>query len=145
MTADEGVPQPADYLARMEELGKTLTQVSSDLRKERLEWEKTAAFGRRTRRLAVGLAISFALDVVLTVVVTLLSLSALNQGNTLHASQLTACMYGNQARTQQITLWNEVLALSAQSPHANTQTDEAFKQFIAKTFAPVDCARIYPN
>lgn len=145
MTADEGGPQPADHLARLEELSKALKQVAEDLRLERVAWQKVADAGRRTRQLAIGLAVSFTLDVVLTVVVTLLSVSALNQGATLHASQLAACAVGNQARAQQVTLWNEVLALSAQSPHANQQMDEAFKRFIMKTFAPVNCAEVYKN
>lgn len=147
MTADD-----EEALGRLEQLGGLLDKVAAQLAEVAKSAAETRALAvkvethsRRTRTLALGLAVSFTLDIVLTVVVTLLSVGALNQGATLHASQLTACAIGNQARTQQITLWNEVLALSAQSPNANQKTDEAFKQFIVKTFAPVNCAEVYKN
>lgn len=101
---------------------------------------EVASSGRRTRHLALGLAVSIVLDVALTVVVTLLSVSALDQGATLRASQLSACAMGDQSRAEQIRLWDYVFQLSG---GAKTDQQKEFLVFVEKTFAPVNCAQLY--
>ena len=71
---------------------------------------------------------------------TLLSVTALNQGTTLHASQLAACAIGNQGKVEQQQLWGYLFDLSG---GARTAEDKQFLAFVDKTFAPVDCAAVY--
>jgi hypothetical protein len=123
----------ADPWAQMVVLGETLDKVA-----ERLQ--DVAAKGRRTRHLAVGLTVSLVLDVVLTVAVTLLSLSALDQGATLHTSQLAACSIGNQSKVEQQQLWGYLFQLSG---GAKTSAQKQFLTFVDKTFEPVNCAQVY--
>jgi hypothetical protein len=134
MTADEGLP-PADVLGRLENLSRALDGVAARL-------QEVSISGRQTRRLAVGLAVSFALDIVLTVVVTMLSLSALSQGATIHASQLSACSIGNQTRVQEQQLWAYLFQLGG---GVKTPQQRQALAYIQKTFAPVDCAALYKN
>jgi hypothetical protein len=126
----------AAVLARLEAMSDTLVKVAGRL-------ETVAARERRTRRLTLGLVVSIVLDVTLTIVVSVLSANALSQGSTLHKSQLAACAIGNQTRRGDVELWGYVLKLSAKSPDSNQAQLRMFKAFVDKTFAPVDCAKLY--
>jgi hypothetical protein len=146
MTADDDsqvpVNLPADLLERMEAISRSLDAVAARLQQVATAQVTDRTASRNTRRLAYGLGASLVLDVVLTVVVTLLSLSALNQGNTLHASQLAACAIGNQSKAEQEALWGYLFQLSG---GAKTTQQKEFLAYVDKTFAPVDCARVYQN
>jgi hypothetical protein len=126
----------ADLLDRLEQLGTQLDGVA-----ERLAQVDIAA--TRTRRLAWGLAGSFVLDVALTIVVTVLTIGAVTQGSSLHASQLAACSISNQTRENERTLWGYLVSVSEQSPKANKDELVKFQQFVNKTFAPLNCTQIY--
>lgn len=136
MTPGDGETLPGAVLERLEAMSDTLVKVAGRL-------ETVAARERRTRRLTLGLVVSIILDVTLTIVVSILSANALNQGSTLHRSQLAACAIGNQTRHDQVKLWGFVLKLSAKDPHSNQAQLRMFKAFVDTTFAPVDCAGLY--
>lgn len=143
-TAAEGSPPPADPLARMEELGRALNEVAANLATEREAWQKVAAEGRKTRHLTIGLAVSIVFDVVLTVVIAILTVNALDQGSTLHASQLASCSISNTTRVEQQQLWVYLFQLSGPPKTAQAKAQEQkFLAYVDKTFAPVNCAQVY--
>ena len=135
MPADDGALS-AEVLDRLDSMTGALATVAGQL-------EKVAARERRTRLLAMGMLASFVLDIVLTVLVTVLSVNALSQASAVHQAQLAACASSNQIRAEQIMLWNYVVQLSSQSPNSNPAALHKFEAFVRKTFAPVDCAKIY--
>ena len=130
-------------LSRLEAISATLDQVSARIEAVARRERETARRERATRKLTWGLAASFVLDIVLTVVVTVLTVNALNQSATIHQSQLTACAIGNQTRDEQITLWSYVINLSRQNPDSNRGQLDKFQQFVMATFRPVNCAKVY--
>lgn len=123
-------------LERLEALAGQLDIVTDRL-------SKVAGQARRTRHLTWGLVASFIVDVALTITVTILSVSALNQGAILQKSQITACTIVNQGRMDQLTLWGYVLRISATQKNSNPVQLQEFQAFIAKTFAPVNCQKVY--
>jgi hypothetical protein len=155
----EGVPELPDSLElaamapldQLASLGKSLAQVAEALagvaesaRETRALAVRLEAYSRRNRQLTVGLTISLVLDVALTTVVTLLSLSALNQGDALHTSQLAACSISNQTRVEQEQLW--VYILQEASPPKTAAERASAQKFLAHvdaTFAPVNCEAVY--
>jgi hypothetical protein len=139
MAPEEGAPEPVlpeAVLARMEALGEALNDVSQRL-------QTVSENARNTRRLAVGLTVSLILDVLLTVTVTLLSLSALNQGTVLHQSQLTACSLTNQSRAEQRALWSYLFQQDVRATAKERQREQQLLQYVDKTFAPENCSALY--
>lgn len=144
MAPDEAVPEnaaefpevvlPEAVLVRLEALGESLNDISRRL-------AKVAEASRNTRRLTIGLGISLVLDVLLTVTVTLLSLSALNQGSVLHQSQLAACNLSNQSRVENKALWGYLFQLSG---GVKTSQERLLLNYVNKTFAPENCTKLYP-
>lgn len=140
MTAGDGEVQPADPWERLEVVARQLNQVAERLRDVSAAQVKDRAASRKTRHLAVGLTVSIVLDVALTVVVSLLTISALNQGTTLHASQLAACAIGNQTRVDEEQLWDYLFDVTG---GVKTAQEKQFLGYVDKTFAAVDCAAVY--
>jgi hypothetical protein len=84
--------------------------------------------------------------VVLTVVVALLTASALSQSSTLHASQLASCALSNETRAEQRQLWQYLFQLSGPPRTAAQKSQEQkFLGFVDSTFAPVNCTQLYKN
>jgi hypothetical protein len=108
---------------------------------ERLD--SVASREKRTRRLSWVLAISFALDIILTVVVALLTVSAVNQASSIKSSQLAACAIGNATRADERALWGYLVQLSDKNPGTNQSELQKFDAFVNKTFAPVNCSQVY--
>lgn len=137
MTDGSGEAPQAGNLDRLQLLADTLKEVTAQLK-------EVAAFGHTTRRLAVGLIVSFILDVLLTTGVTLLTVFALNQNSTLHTSQLAACSISNQTRAEQQQLWVYIFQQAAPPKTAAERAKEqAFLEHVEQTFAPVNCAAVY--
>lgn len=144
MTPGDGGAPPVNAWARMAELGQLLDEVSRRLKTVSDAQIVDRASSRRTRRLALGLAMSIVLDVLLTVVVALLTITSLNQNATLHASQLVSCANSNDTRAEQRRLWAYILRISAPPKTAAAKAQEQqFVAFVNATFAPVNCAAIY--
>lgn len=138
--ADIPRPLPDPVLARLEQVSAQLANVAEQLAAVADTTARTAARERRTRRLAVGLAASFALDVALTIVVSVLSISALSQNATLHASQLSSCSVSNSTRADERLLWSYLFDLSGKPA---TPEVKKFLAYVDTTFAPVNCAQLY--
>lgn len=106
--------------------------------------DEITGYSRRTRKLIWGLAVSLALDITLSVIIAILSVSALSASSAVHRSQLAACAIANQTRVQQIQLWQFVITLSQQQPDANKAELRTFEAYLHKTFGSVDCRKLYP-
>jgi hypothetical protein len=132
---DAETPRPLSdpVLARLEELTEKLTEVAIQL-------GKVAGRENRTRRLTVGLAASLAFDIALTVVVSILSISALSQNATLHASQLSACALANTTRADERLLWSYLFDLNGKPATAEVKK---FLAYVDTTFAPENCGVLY--
>jgi hypothetical protein len=117
-----------------------------------------SAFGRRSRQVIIALAVSFALDIVLTVALGLTALSAHGTANAndhlvqaLHASQLTSCASGNVFRADQDTIWRDFISLIAKPSPGETAAQAArtarlaaqFLAYIATVNHPVNCTALY--
>lgn len=61
----------------------------------------------------------------------------------IHNAQLAECNDANRLRAAQIALWLHLISGSS-SPGLTDQI-KAFEAFLYKTFAPVDCAKLYPD
>jgi len=141
VTEDSGLPGPDAVLARLDMLTESLGVVATQLGRVSELFTRTR---RQGIRIVAGLAVSFVMDVVLTIVVALLSVSSLSQASAIHVSQLTACSIGNESRVAQIQLWGYVLQLagSPKTP-AEEERDRKFLAYVNRTFAPVNCAQLY--
>jgi hypothetical protein len=112
---------------------------------------------QRGRRLLIGLVISFALDITLTILVTIATFqahSASSQAKAtaaqLRANQITACGVGNQTRAEQIQLWSHLAAQSKPAPGSTPQqirrerqTVAALLAYVRQTFRHLDCRSLY--
>jgi hypothetical protein len=141
----------ARALALANALSKTLTAIT-----ERLD--QYSAFGRRSRKIITALAVSFALDIILTIVLGLTAFSAHGTASAnaqlvqeLHAAQLTSCANGNQFRGDQDVIWRDFIGLitkpaAGESPAQVAKTGKLAAQFLAYVATvnhPVNCAALY--
>jgi hypothetical protein len=134
-SSDAGEPLPDPILAQLKELTDKLDEVASKL-------ATVAGRERRTRQLAWALAGSFVLDIILTVVVAILTVSAIHQGSSVHQSQLATCAISNQTRADERQLWSYLFELSGKGAADNPQAKK-FLVFVDKTFAPLNCSALY--
>lgn len=102
------------------------------------------------RKVTIGLAVSLAVDITLTVVVLFLTGHQADLTHAIHKSQLASCAIGNDFRARQAQVWEHVLAVS--TPPANETPAErtarlakvdAFRVYVARQFHPVDCTALY--
>lgn len=98
----------------------------------------------RRRRQVMLLAVSLALDFVLTIGLTFLSfqtshIAQLAQNN--KEAVILNCETANDSRDAQRKLWAYVIALPPQQPRSPEQQQrvEEFQVFVDKTFKPRDC------
>jgi hypothetical protein len=129
----EELPDP--ILAQLTELGGKLDGVAARL-------AAVAGRERRTRQLAWALGFSFFLDIALTVVVAILTVSAVSQGSSTHQSQLATCAISNQTRADERELWSYLFQLSG-GQEAKSAEAKKFLVFVDKTFAPLNCSALY--
>lgn len=108
-----------------------------------------AADQRRRRHVRI-LAISLALDVLLTIgfgYITARTHSLAAQAESNHQSLVRNCETGNEARTKNKQLWTYILSLppsndgQASTPEQQRRVDD-FKKFLDETFALRDCNNI---
>jgi hypothetical protein len=107
---------------------------------------------QRRWRVVIGLAVSFAFDIILTVVVTIATVqahTASERANAtvaeLRSTQLASCRSSNQTRAEQVTLWDHIghLSIRANTPPKQRKADEALLAYIRHVFAKVNCAARY--
>ncbi len=107
-------------------------------------------YGKRTRLMSWGLALSVVLDVGLTVITGAVLIHEAHTSQAIHRSQVEACGIGNGFRAGQRRLWDHVIAVS-QAPPGETRAQRearlaklaAFRAYIGRQFRPVDCQKLY--
>ncbi len=127
----------------------------------------TAPFDRLVKRsqLLVGaiMAAQSVLIVTLAVAVTFLLVGTSSQADQsrrqarathalvieVHQAQLSACQrVGNALRGQEVALWDHLLAVAPPpkgkaAARAARRLRSKFRRYVARTFAPVNCKKIY--
>lgn len=104
-------------------------------------------YGRRNRRYIAGLAISLALDIILSVVVAFVAVTAA-QANDLatqnHNTQVATCESSNQSRLVTVNLWNYILdsASKNNADAAKLKQIQDFRAYMQKAYAQRDCSLI---
>jgi hypothetical protein len=167
LPADGQAPAAADNLAAVtaakalalvKALGETLAEIGRRL-------EQYSAFGRRSRQIILGLAVSFALDIIITIVLGLTALAAHGtaaanaqlvqelhaQQVALHTDQLASCANGNTFRSDQDTIWRDFITLitkpaAGEPPAQVAKTNKLAMQFLAYVSTvnhPVNCKALY--
>lgn len=107
------------------------------------------SYGRRNRHLIIGLAISLALDVFLTIGVIIAAVTANNAGALADANrqnQIETCNASNQTRQASRNLWNYLLDTVEKSPQNQTpqrqQQIAEFRAYMQNAYVDRDCSRI---
>lgn len=148
----------AKAMALASALSQTLTAIA-----ERLDLY--SAFGKRSRKIIIALAVSFTLDIVLTVVLGLTAFSAHDTAAAnsqlvrdvhaaqvaLHSSQLSACANGNVFRVNQTTIWHDFVGILTTPTATSTKAQVAqadklaaqFLTYVGQVNHPVNCVKLY--
>ena len=139
----EGAGEAAEALSIAKELRELIKAILEKL-------TDAVKYGRRTRLMSWGLALSVVLDVGLTVITGAVLIHEAHTSQAIHRSQLEACAIGNGFRAGQRQLWDHVIAVSAAPPGETRAEREArlarlaaFRVYIGRQFRPVNCGRLY--
>jgi hypothetical protein len=123
LVTESDLADPAAEAARRavviaDSLTAALGAVSARLGEQDAALEKQSVYGRRSRKIMIALAISFALDIILTIVIGITVIhsqdtasAASATASQLHASNLTACASGNTFRADQDKIWAGFIGL----------------------------------
>lgn len=145
----------AETASRALALASALSEALGEITRRLSEY---SAFGRRSRQVIIALAVSFALDVILTVALGLTALSAHGTAaandhlvQALHAAQLTSCASGNVFRADQDTIWRSFISLAVKPAPGESAAQAAraarlaaqFLAYIATVNHPVNCTALY--
>lgn len=95
---------------------------------------------RRAKRRQLILAISIALDLILTAGFFVVY----KQANTNHQIIVNDCYSRNESRANNKQLWDYLFALPPEKPPTATEQAQIdkFRDFVNETFAPKDCTKI---
>lgn len=122
-----------DVFELAEQLGKTVS-----------EMKEISGYGHKTRTIVRWLWISLAFDIALTLLVTILTFNAISRSGDIHRSQIYACGISNHTRADERSIWRELVTLSGPKAAADPKVRELI-QFVDKTFAPLNCSRVYAS
>ena len=156
--ADASREQEAIEAARG--LTEAVKGTADELAAMRRELAAMNTYGKHNRRLIAGLAVSFALDIVLTVVVAVFAIQAHDASSQAHvaaslaaqnhASALTFCRAANVSAAAQVRLTTYFVAITQPPPGApgaqavtTRARDAALLVYVRRSFAPRDCVKIY--
>lgn len=149
--------QRQDAISTARQMTEALNGLSGRLDEAKQEWrdrdEFLTAYGRRNRMLAwlAGSAAFIALGLAVAVAVLFVQVSD-NAAtiSDLHSTNVSACQAGNVSRSEQIQLWEHLVAVSKPAPgesaaqrRQNEETAAAFLGYVRHVFAPRDCAAVY--
>ena len=142
-TGGEGAGEAAEALSIAKELRELIKAILEKL-------TDAVRYGRRTRLMSWGLALSVVLDIGLTVITGAVLIHEAHTSQAIHRSQLEACGIGNGFRAGQRRLWDHVIAVS-QAPPGETPAERrarltklaAFRAYIGRQFRPVNCKTLY--
>jgi hypothetical protein len=123
-------------------LNESVTELKDEIR-------GLQAYGRRNRHYIIGLGISLAFDLLLSVVVIIVAIQASNandRANANHQYQVDSCNSNNAARQTSRDLWNYVLDAASknpanQVPERKKQIDD-FRAYMENSYAPRDCSKV---
>jgi hypothetical protein len=141
-------------------LTEAVQGTAGELAAMRRELAAMNTYGKHNRRFIAGLAISFALDIVLTIVVAVFAIQAHDASSQAHvaaalaaqnhASALTFCRAANVSAAAQVRLTTYFVAITQPPPGApgaqavtTRARDAALLVYVRRSFAPRDCAQIY--
>lgn len=145
-------PQP-DVLGIARTLTASLDKVGTEL-------EQLNAYGRRSRHIIIGLVVSLALDVALTLVVTVFAVQAHDASRSaqtasataiqLHKTQVQGCQAGNVLRAGTVAVWERLAMLTrpaagttpAQAA-ANARAVAGFIAYVKSVNKPRNCQEAY--
>src|ERR1039458_301968 len=111
---------------------------------------------KSSRHIIVGLVISVALDIILSISLALVvyvgHTNTVDQDNAIRASNITACSLANTNRTEDLQVFSDLIKLPAISaPQFQTKTARATQAAgyrnlngeLKVAFAPRDCIKLY--
>lgn len=127
-----------DTVTTAQKLTGALNRMSGQL-------QEVNRYGRRSRRMILGLAASLALDVVLTGVIWVVAVQAgqaNDRADRLHAAQVANCEIGNQSRHGNQQLWNYILRVAHPKTAQERQRLVQFRAQVRAVFAARDCSHV---
>jgi len=141
-TSSDGERQQVRLLAEeAEKLAVAVDKLNVDMSEQVVAMVKIV---KRDRRLIRGLAISVALDILLSIGIAFIAVtatSAKSQAEEAQDNARVSCLAANETRLAQIQLWDYVLSLASpgsQTPAQKAQIEQ-FRIYVAQVFAQRDC------
>ena len=140
VNAGTGTPSPRDGI----EAAKRMTDALADFA---AELKKLSARDRRSRLYLRILAVSFTIDIILTVAFGFLALQTNNNSHAIHDSQIVACESNNARLAKQESAIDAILQPAENlSPAQHAAAEKYFVQARAKiavAWHARDCAQAY--
>ena len=143
-------PQPQSAVAAARQLTSAVQGLRDDLDDK---FSFLRRYGARNRHLIWALAVSLALDLILTAAVIFGQVQLDRNKATIgavHAAQISACQTGNRLRAEQRALWGHVIAISQPPPHETPvqrrkreKTLTQFAAYVKRVFPTLDCTSVY--
>ena len=99
----------------------------------------------RNRRIITGLAVSICLDVAITIGLTAVTIRQDDVQNALRASDIRQCQLANDARDQDVAIWNRLLVFPPGShPTAGQRAEVAdLERLVRVKDTPRDCEKAF--
>jgi hypothetical protein len=111
------------------------------------------AYGKKTRKLTIGMIVGWVLDIALTIIVAVGLVTTSSQANQLRTVQYNACVAGNAKNAQEIQVLHKLFDLTGSSVKQPGETEAQFEKtqtrlnefyaYLDKTYAPVNCTKRY--
>jgi hypothetical protein len=125
------------------------TRLNESVTELKEEIHSLQVYGRRNRHYIVGLGISLAFDLLLSVVVIVVAIqanAANDRANANHEYQVDTCNSSNAARQTSRDLWNYVLDAASKNPANETPERKKqisdFRAYMENSYAPRDCSKV---
>lgn len=125
------------------------TRLNESVTELKEEIHSLQAYGRRNRHFIIGLGISLAFDLLLSVVVIIVAIQANNardRADANHQYQVDTCNSNNASRQTSRDLWNYVLDAAAKNPANETperkKQIQDFRAYMENSYAPRDCSKV---
>lgn len=96
--------------------------------------QSQGVYGKRNRQIIIALVISFAVDIVITVVLGIFAVKTNNTADTLHHQAYQACLNSNVTKAGIIRVWEDNIATF----HDNAK-GAAFLKLVHAVYAPLNC------
>jgi hypothetical protein len=125
------------------------TRLNESVTELKEEIHSLQVYGRRNRHYIIGLGISLAFDLLLSVVVIIVAVqanAANDRANANHEYQVDTCNSSNAARQTSRDLWNYVLDAASKNPANETPERKKqisdFRAYMENSYAPRDCSKV---